>query len=91
MSLRTKVWCLGLSRTGTSTLSEALKAAELNHIHYPSKWDMFHGIHDGCGDISVIPYYKELDIFIMISHNRNLEHMFNKVYELKNQKFERVK
>ena len=35
--------------------------------------------------------YKELDIFIMISHNRNLEHMFNKVYELKNQKFERVK
>ena len=35
--------------------------------------------------------YKELDIFIMISHNRNLEHMFNKVYELKNQKCERVK
>lgn len=61
MSLRTKVWCLGLSRTGTSTLSEALRAAELNHIHYPTKWDMFHGIHDGCGDISVIPYYKELD------------------------------
>ena len=27
--------------------------------------------------------YKELDIFIMISHNRNLDHMFNKVYELK--------
>lgn len=35
--------------------------------------------------------YKELDIFIMISHNRNLDHMFNKVYELKNQKFRRVK
>ncbi len=35
--------------------------------------------------------YKELDIFIMISHNKNFEYMFNKIYELKNQQFKRIK
>lgn len=59
--MKPKIWCLGLSRTGTSTLTEALKSVGFNHIHYPTEWDMFYGIHDGCGDISVIPYYKELD------------------------------
>lgn len=59
--MKPKIWCLGLSRTGTSTLTEVLNMAGLNHIHYPTHWDMFHGINDGAGDISVIPFYKELD------------------------------
>jgi len=59
--MRTKIWCLGLSRTGTSTLTEILKQVGLNHIHYPSDRDMFGGENDGCGDIPVIPVYKKLD------------------------------
>ena len=35
--------------------------------------------------------YEELDIVVMISHNRSLENMFNKVYELKNQQLKRIK
>lgn len=59
--MRSKVWGLGLSRTGTSTLTEILKQVGYNHIHYPSDHDMFHGNNDGAGDIPVIPVYKELD------------------------------
>lgn len=59
--MKTKIWCLGLSRTGTSTFTEVLKKVGKNHIHYPTNHDMFHGDNDGCGDIPVIPVYKELD------------------------------
>lgn len=59
--MKSKVWCLGLSRTGTSTLSEILNRSGFNHIHYPSDHDMFNGVNDGAGDIPVIPVYKELD------------------------------
>lgn len=59
--MKPKVWCLGLSRTGTSTLTEILNSVGFNHIHYASNWDMFNGINDGAGDIPVIPVYKELD------------------------------
>ena len=59
--MKSKVWCLGLSRTGTSTLTEVLNRVGYNHIHYPTDWDMFYGVNDGAGDIPVIPVYKELD------------------------------
>jgi len=57
-----KVFGLGLSRTGTTTLSTVLNDhLGLNHIHYPLKHQLFDDKNDGCSDIPVIPFYKELD------------------------------
>lgn len=59
--MKAKIWCLGLSRTGTSTLTEILKQVGLNHIHYPTETEMMQMNNDGAGDIPVIPVYKTLD------------------------------
>jgi len=59
--MKAKIWCLGLSRTGTTTLTEVLKKAGYNHIHYPTDEQMYDMNNDGCGDIPVIPVYQDLD------------------------------
>lgn len=53
-----KVFGLGLSRTGTTTLSEVLKP-HMNIVHYPNHRELHR--YDGACDIPVIPVYKKLD------------------------------
>lgn len=55
-----KVFGLGLSRTGTTTFSEVLKP-HLNIIHYPRTRTIYDSQNDGSCDIPVIPEYKKLD------------------------------
>jgi hypothetical protein len=57
-----KIWGIGLSRTGTTSLARVLKDAGLNVIHYPSEQQMFFGLNNGACDIPVIPNYKKLDM-----------------------------
>lgn len=57
-----KIFGIGLSRTATTTLTNVLNQIGLKHIHYPQrKEEIFSPNNNGCSDISVIPYYKELD------------------------------
>ena len=55
------IYCLGLSRTGTTSLSDYLKTHGLNVIHYPNMDQMMMGVGDGASDIPVLLKYKELD------------------------------
>lgn len=55
-----KVFGLGLSRTGTTTFSEVLKP-HLKIVHYPRTRDLQYLNNDGACDIPVIPEYKNLD------------------------------
>lgn len=55
------IYCLGLSRTGTTTFSDFLKLYGLNVIHYPRHEQLMMGVGDGASDIPVVPVYKELD------------------------------
>lgn len=57
-----KIYCLGLSRTGTTTFSDFLKLYGLNVIHYPNEMQLMSGAGDGASDIPVVPAYKVLDI-----------------------------
>ena len=61
MSAKTRIYCLGLSRTGTTTFSDFLAQYNLNVIHYPSHMQLMGGAGDGASDIPVVPVYKELD------------------------------
>lgn len=56
-----KIFGLGLSRTGTTSLTEVLRSYGFNVIHYPNKQQLFSPKNDGATDIPVISYYKELD------------------------------
>lgn len=68
-----KVFGLGLSKTGTSSLSEALNHLGIKTIHYPSDDVTFHELRSGnyqltlmnewqgAVDISVAPFYAQLD------------------------------
>ncbi len=68
-----KVFCLGLSRTSTKSLTKALNILGINVIHYPvdkiTHFELIHGNYnftilqdyDGISDITVAPYYRELD------------------------------
>ena len=59
--MRSKIFGLGLSRTGTTTLNETLIELGYDVVHYPSEKELW-GFHkDGATDIPVIPVYKELD------------------------------
>ena len=59
--MRSKIFGLGLSRTGTTTLNDTLIELGYNVVHYPSEDELW-GFHtDGATDIPVIPVYKELD------------------------------
>lgn len=54
-----KVFGIGLSRTGTTTLSTVLKP-HLNIVHYPNNMQLYSDANDGACDIPVIPEYKKL-------------------------------
>jgi len=56
-----KIFGIGLSRTGTTTLTNILNKVGYNIVHYPSnKIQIFSNANDGCTDIPVILHYKEL-------------------------------
>ncbi len=55
------IYCLGLSRTGTTSFSNFLVQYGLNVIHYPTQMQLMGGAGDGASDIPVIPVYKDLD------------------------------
>lgn len=68
-----KIFGLGLSRTGTRSLTTALHILGFDPIHYPLDADTYNEIangqydltllkhHDGITDITVAPYYAQLD------------------------------
>ena len=63
-----KVFGIGLGRTGTKSLNRALINLGFNACHYPSPEKMIKGqfkdvlsTYDALTDISVVPFYKELD------------------------------
>ena len=57
-----KIFGLGLSRTGTTTLNRVLNDLGFNTIHYPSSRKvLFSTNNDGANDIPVINYFEELD------------------------------
>ena len=61
LSVKNRIYCLGMSRTGTTTFSDFLAHYGLNVIHYPSQMQLMGGAGDGASDIPVIPVYKALD------------------------------
>ncbi len=72
-ALKPKVFGLGLSRTGTRSLTTALQILGFDPVHYPLDPDTYNEIangqydltllkhHDGITDITVAPYYAQLD------------------------------
>ncbi|MBC6421767.1 MAG: hypothetical protein GDA43_03165 [Hormoscilla sp. SP5CHS1] len=72
-SKRMKVFGIGLSRTGTKSLTEALNMLGINVVHYPNDettlQELIAGNYefsllnswDGITDITVAPYYAQLD------------------------------
>lgn len=68
-----KVFGLGLSKTGTSSLSDALNYLEIPTIHYPFDDDTYQQLrggdynlklletYQGVVDIPLVPYYAQLD------------------------------
>ncbi len=68
-----KVFGIGLNKTGTTSLGEALNALGIKTIHYPFKKDIFHELtqgiyrlsilnsYQGIVDTPVAPYYAQLD------------------------------
>jgi hypothetical protein len=56
-----KIFGIGLSRTGTTSLSAALQDVGIDMIHYPQKHQLFHPENDGVCDIPASAHYKELD------------------------------
>jgi hypothetical protein len=62
-----KIFGLGLSKTGTTSLHHALKRLGLKSVHYPHKKEIFVGDfswmddYDAVSDIPVAPYYPQLD------------------------------
>jgi len=68
-----KVFGIGLSRTGTKSLTEALNMLGINVVHYPNDettlQELIAGNYefsllnswDGITDITVAPYYAQLD------------------------------
>ncbi len=57
-----KVFGIGMSRTGTTSLAIALRAVNYSSvIHYPTKKTLFAGQYSAAFDIPVANYYKQLD------------------------------
>ncbi|MBN1217184.1 MAG: hypothetical protein JXA99_17320 [Candidatus Lokiarchaeota archaeon] len=68
-----KIFCIGLSRTGTKSLTAALYILGFNIVHYPHDEEVFKALYtgaykfdllddyDGISDITVAPYYAQLD------------------------------
>lgn len=71
-NLEKKIFCIGLSRTGTKSLTVALYILGYNVIHYPSDKESLNNLidgnynfgllkdYDGISDITVSPYYAQL-------------------------------
>jgi hypothetical protein len=59
--MRSKIFGIGLSRTGTTTLNEVLVGLGYKVIHYPTEAELFDMRFDGATDIPVTVRYKELD------------------------------
>lgn len=56
-----KIFGIGLSRTGTTSLAETLKQFGINIVHYPSE-DALYSVHnDGACDIPAAAHFVELD------------------------------
>ena len=56
-----KVFGIGLSRTATSSLTQALNVAGLNVIHYPSEQELFSTLNDGATDLPAAVDFRRLD------------------------------
>lgn len=58
-----KIFGLGLSRTGTTTLAESLKLSGYNILHYPTSLNQMKNLkgYHGANDIPVCAYFKTLD------------------------------
>lgn len=57
-----KIFGLGLSRTGTTSLTNYLNSNGFRIIHYPrSRSQIYEEKNDGATDIPVIKFYKQLD------------------------------
>lgn len=71
-----KVWGIGLSKTGTNSLTEALTILGIRAWHYPTNLSHFLD-YDACTDTPVIPIYKSLDAMYPCSKfiltNRNVD------------------
>lgn len=61
MSVRSKIFCIGLSRTGTTSFSDFMARCGYNILHYPNETQLFGGFGDGASDIPVVLHYKKLD------------------------------
>ena len=59
--MKSKIFGIGLSRTGTTSLNNLLKQIGYNVIHYPDPATIFEFDNDGGTDITVANRYKELD------------------------------
>lgn len=59
--MKAKIFGLGLSRTGTTTLNAILKQYGYNMIHYPTNEELYSLNNDGCTDIPATVVYKDLD------------------------------
>ena len=55
------IYCIGLSRTGTTSFSDFMKLVGYNIIHYPNETQLFGGFGDGASDIPAAYHYKKLD------------------------------
>ena len=70
---RIKIFGIGLSRTGTKSLSSALMTLGVRVVHYPDDIDTLNDLYrgnfdftilkscDGMTDITTVPYYPQLD------------------------------
>jgi hypothetical protein len=68
-----KIFCIGLSRTGTKSLTKALAILGYDVIHYPADEETFEELafgnyqlsildyYDGIADITVAPFYAQLE------------------------------
>ena len=57
-----RIFGIGLSRTGTTSLTHALHHVGINMIHYPSRQQLFDPNVKAASDIPVARYFKILDI-----------------------------
>jgi hypothetical protein len=62
-----KIFGIGLSKTGTTSLNQALVELGFKSIHYPQRTELFSGDfryfdgYDAVTDIPVVPFYPQLD------------------------------
>lgn len=84
-----RIFGIGLSRTGTTSLTHALIHVGIDMIHYPSEEQLFNPDVKAVSDIPVARYFKQLDVqfpnskFIYTVRDRNswitsMEGHFNK-------------